>query len=199
MTLTPKQKAILEHIRSYIAEYGYAPTLEELGEAFGVATVTIHQHVRALEEKGKLRTERHRARSIELIDDDPPAAWPEVPLLGRIAAGLPIEAVAEEERFDFTSLFPPDRPCFLLEVKGRSMIEDHIQDGDLVIVESRRTARPGETVVALVRGEEATLKNFWPEGEKVRLEPANASMKPIIVPADEVEVQGVVIGVIRRY
>ena len=197
MGLTRKQAEALEIIRRYLSDHGFAPTLEELGEAMGVSPVTAHEHVKGLEAKGVLRTERNRARSIELIQES--GEWPSIPVLGRVAAGLPIEAVAQPESFDFETLFPSDRGCFILEVKGSSMIEDHIQDGDLVVVESRETARAGETVVALIRGEEATLKRFYPEGRKIRLEPANASMKPIIVNRDEVQLQGVVVGVMRRY
>ncbi|MCB9833686.1 MAG: transcriptional repressor LexA [Planctomycetes bacterium] len=197
MALTKKQAQILAWLETYVDDRGYAPTMEEIGEHFGVSPVTAYEHVKALEAKGAIRTERNRARSIEIVRDG--GTWPRVPLLGRIAAGLPIEALSHDEVFDFESLFPPGGDCFILEVKGHSMIEDHIQDGDLVVVASRQTARPGETVVALIRDEEATLKRFYPEGRKVRLEPANASMKPIIVPAEEVRIQGVVLGVMRRY
>ena len=196
MALTRKQSAILEFIREFIHGRDYAPSLEEIAEEFGISPPTAREHVAALEAKGALRTEKHRARSIELVEEP---RWPEFPVLGRIAAGLPIEAVRNEERFDFDSVFPTDRDCYMLEVKGQSMIDDHIQDGDLVIVESRDTARAGETVVALVRDEEATLKIFYPEGGKIRLEPANARMKPIIEDAQDVRIQGVVIGVVRRY
>ncbi|MCA9319407.1 MAG: transcriptional repressor LexA, partial [Planctomycetes bacterium] len=144
---------MLEFIRDFIAENGFAPTNEEVGDGLGVSPVTAHEHIRGLAAKGVIRTERNRARSIEIVEE---ARWPHLPLLGRIAAGLPIEAVTRNEGFDFESVFPSDRDCFVLEVKGQSMIEDHIQDGDLVIVESRNHARPGETVVALVGEDEAT-------------------------------------------
>lgn len=196
MALTPRQAKVLELIRESQLDRGYAPTMEELGQALGVSPVTAHEHVRALEAKGVIRTEPRRARSIEIVEETEGSA---PPVLGRIAAGLPIEAVASPMPFDMETLFPSDRECFLLEVKGHSMIEDHIQDGDLVVIESRKTARAGDTVVALIRGEEATLKRFYPEGAKVRLEPANASMSSIIVPAEEVALQGIVIGVIRRF
>ena len=196
MHLTKKQAAVLEYLEEYLRDHGYAPTMEEIGEHFSVSAVTAYEHVRALEAKGVIRMERNRARSIELVRE---TSWPEVPVLGRIAAGLPIEAIEDRDAFDFEALFPDNDDCFILEVKGTSMIEDHIQDGDLVVVASRERARPGETVVALVRGEEATLKRFHPEGKMVRLEPANATMKPIIVPAEDVRIQGVVLGVMRRY
>ena len=196
MALTKKQSQIFDYVNEHLVDRGYAPTMEEIGEAFGISAVTAYEHVKALEVKGVIRTEKNRARSIEVIRE---SAWPEIPLLGRIAAGLPIEAVEDRNAFDFDSLFPSDSDCFILEVKGQSMIEDHIQDGDLVVIASRQSARPGETVVALIRDQEATLKRFFPEGNKVRLEPANVTMKPIIVNAQEVKIQGVVLGVMRRY
>ena len=197
MALTPRQAKVLELIRESQLDRGYAPTMEELGKALGVSPVTAHEHVRALEAKGFIRTEPRRARSIEIVEEESAPKTP--PVLGRIAAGLPIEAMESPEPFELETLFPSDRECFLLEVKGHSMIEDHIQDGDLVVVESRPSAQPGDTVVALIRGEEATLKRFYPEGPKVRLEPANASMSSIIVAAEDVTLQGIVIGVIRRF
>lgn len=198
MALTPRQARVLELIRESQLDRGYPPTMEELGQALGISPVTAHEHVKALEAKGVIRTEPRRARSIEIVEEAPsPTAAP--PILGRIAAGLPIEAIESPEAFELETLFPSDRDCFILEVKGHSMIDDHIQDGDLVVVESGATAQPGDTVVALIRGEEATLKRFYPEGAKVRLEPANATMSSIIVPADDVTLQGIVIGVIRRF
>ena len=191
--LTKKQARILEYIRDFIGSEGFAPTFEEIATQFGISAATVHEHVRALERKGAIRTERNRSRSIEVVESPSRPSWR---VEGRIAAGLPIEAV--EDRFDMESFFASDRDCFLLEVKGQSMIEDHIQDGDYVMVERRETARTGETVVALIRGIETTLKRFFPEGDRVRLEPANAAMKPIIVPTDDVRVQGIVIGVLRR-
>ena len=196
MALTRKQSKILDFLRDFVEDRGFAPTLEEIGRAFGISTVTAHEHVRALESKGVIRTERNRARSIEIVT---PSTSSGIAVQGRIAAGLPIEAVSHPEPFAVDSLFPTDRDCYLLEVKGHSMIEDHIQDGDLVVVERRDQAHAGEIVVALIRDDEATLKRFFPEGSKVRLEPANASMKPIIVPANDVRIQGSVIGVVRRY
>ncbi len=196
MHLTKRQAAIFEFISSYLQDRSYAPTMEEIAEAFDLATATIHEHVRALETKGVIRMERNRARSIEIVRE---TSWPDVPILGRVAAGLPIEAVENRETFDFTARFPERVDCFILEVKGTSMIEDCLQDGDLVVVAKKAMARPGETVVALVRGEETTLKRFYPEGSKIRLEPANATMKPIIVPAEDVQIQGVVLGVMRCY
>lgn len=194
--LTRKQAEILGFLRRHIEDMGFAPTLEEIGERFAISAVTAREHVKALEAKGALRTERNRARSIELTGPD--GGLRRIPIHGRIAAGLPIEAVDTGDGFELDELFPEGRDVFLLEVKGNSMIEDHIQDGDLVVVESRAQARNGETVVALLRGEEATLKHFHREGDKIRLEPANASMRSIIVPAAEVVIQGIVIGVIRR-
>lgn len=200
MGLTRKQAEVLAFIRGFIADQGFAPTLEEIGGHFGVSPVTAREHVKALEAQGIIRTERNRARSIVILDPESEGRrWPELNVLGRVAAGLPIEAMETPQAFDFDGLFPEDRETFVLEVKGSSMIEDHIQDGDLVICESRQSARNGEMVVALVDDESATLKYFFHEGGKIRLEPANAAMKSIIVDAGRVRVQGSVIGVVRRY
>ncbi|MEE9391897.1 MAG: transcriptional repressor LexA [Planctomycetota bacterium] len=197
--MTPKQAKIYDFVAEHIRDMGFAPTLDEIGQRFGVSSVTAREHIKALESKGLLRTERNRARSIELVDTQAETRWPDIRLCGRIAAGMPIEAVDNGERFDFDGLFPDDRDVFVLEVKGNSMIEEHIQDGDLVVCESRDQARNGETVVALIGDQEATLKHFFLEGNRVRLEPANAAMSAIIRPATEVKIQGVVIGVIRRF
>lgn len=192
--LTRRQANVLDFVRQYIEENDISPTLGEIGESLGVNRVTVFEHVRALETKGWIRTRRHLSRSIELVDE---VDEPSVPILGSIAAGQPIEAIEDRETFDVDEFFRDG--CFMLRVQGESMIEDHIRDGDYVLVESRKTAHPGETVVALVQGEEATLKRFYPAGREVRLEPRNSTMEPIIVPARDVQIQGVVIGVLRRY
>ncbi|MEZ6195209.1 MAG: transcriptional repressor LexA [Planctomycetota bacterium] len=199
MGLTRKQTEVLAFIRDFIADRGFAPTLEEIGGALGVSAVTAREHVKALEAQGVIRTERNRARSIEIVTPAGEDRWPEVKVLGRVAAGMPIEALENPERFDFDGLFPENRDVFLLEVKGNSMVDDHIQDGDLVVCESRASARNGEVVVAVVDGDHATVKHFFHEGSMIRLEPANATMKAIIVEASRVQVRGAVIGVIRRF
>jgi len=195
--LTRRQAEVLEFIKAFAAEHGYAPTLEEIGSHLGVNRVTIFEHVKALESKGWIRSRKHFSRSITLTGDEDET--PRIPILGRIAAGGPIEAVEDRETFDVEEFFPTNRECFMLRVCGESMIEDQIRDGDLVLVEARKTAQPGETVVALIDGEEVTLKRFQPQGRKIRLEPRNAAMEPIVVDSDRVQIQGVVIGVLRRY
>ncbi len=199
MALTRRQTEVLDYIRSFISDNSFSPTLDEIAAVFSVTTVTIFEHVKELERKGVIRTERNRSRSIELIND-PEASEPEVQLVGRIAAGLPIEAAEKKEPFAFDGFFPGGPgDCYILEVKGQSMIDDHILDGDFVIIERRDTARSGETVVALVGDSSATLKRFYPESDHIRLEPANSTMKPIIVPSADVRIQGIVTGVLRRF
>ncbi|NRA95660.1 MAG: transcriptional repressor LexA [Planctomycetes bacterium] len=197
--LTKRQAHVLDFVRNYISENNLSPTLGEIGDGLGVNRVTVFEHVRALEQKGWIRTERHQSRSIELVSDE--TASPGVPIYGRIAAGEPIDVVPEAERdtFNPAELFRDDKDLYMLEVHGESMIEDQIRDGDHVIVESRQTAQPGETVVALVRGREATLKRYYPMGRETRLEPRNSTMEPIILPTQDVTVQGVVVGVLRQY
>lgn len=198
--LTKRQAHVLDYIRDYVATHGLSPTLAEVGEHLGVNRVTVFEHVKALEQKGWIRTERHLSRSIELISDEQ-SNTPGLPILGRIAAGQPLDVVPEAERdtFNASDLFRDDRDLYMLEVEGESMIEDQIRDGDYVIVESRTTANAGETVVALIEGEAATLKRYYPMGRKVRLEPRNATMKPIVVPTSDVTIQGIVVGVLRLH
>lgn len=194
---TARQRDILAFIAGHQREHGVSPTLEEIGNAFGVHRVTIFQHVNALEKRGALRRQAQLARSIEILDPDfQPSSG--VPVLGTIAAGRPIEAVeVAEERLEPTEILPPGGEHYALRVRGDSMIEDAICDGDFVIVRRTSDARNGDVVVAILEGEETTLKRFHrqPDG-RVRLEPANRTMAPIVL--DRVEIRGVVTGVIRR-
>ena len=197
--LTPKQLRILTLIRDYQRKHGYSPTMQELADALSVTKVTVFEHVTGLEKKGFLRRSKHRARSLELTEravfpDEPRTA---LPLVGRIAAGAPIEAIQDSETVDLEEIFSARSGAFVLKVRGDSMIDEHIQDGDLVVVERRDTARNGETVVALLDEGEATLKKFYKEGKRIRLQPANPDFAPIYV--DDVRIQGVVIGVLRTY
>ena len=200
MALTRRQREIYDFIREFVSEQGYSPSLEEIGSRFGLSSVaTVHKHVQHLVEKGMLRKAWNRSRSVEPVEP-PASSVVSLPLLGVVAAGSPIEAFEVEESIDVPAQLVPRRgQCFVLRVRGDSMIEDQICDGDYVVVESRPEARDGETVVALIGGQEATLKRFFREGERVRLQPANRSMKPIEVPASEVEVRGVVRGLLRQY
>ncbi|NLX13932.1 MAG: transcriptional repressor LexA [Phycisphaerales bacterium] len=195
--LTPKQLRILTLIRDYQRKHGYSPTMQELADVLGVTKVTVFEHVSGLEKKGLLRRSRHRARSLELTGR---VAFPDesstaLPLAGRIAAGKPIEAVEDNEIVDLGNMFRARSDTFVLQVSGDSMIEEHICDGDLVVVERRQTADNGETVVALLDNGDATLKKFYKEGGRIRLQPANAGLSSIHV--DNVTIQGVVIGVLR--
>jgi len=200
MALTRRQREIFDFIRKFIAEEGYSPSLEEIGEHFELSSVaTVHKHVEHLVEKGFLRKAWNRSRSVEPIEESAPRAVT-LPLLGVVAAGRPIESVETHETIEVPGTLVPRRgESYVLRVRGDSMIEEQIRDGDYVVVESRNQARNGETVVALVRGEETTLKVFRRKGRKVVLQPANSSMRPIEVPAGQVEIQGVVRGLLRRY
>jgi len=200
MALTRRQREIYEFIRGFVAEKGYSPSLEEIAEAFGLSSVaTVHTHIQHLVEKRMLRKAWNRSRSIEPVEP-PSAGTTALPLLGRVAAGAPIEAIEVPETIDVPrDLVGTRGESFVLEVSGDSMIEDQICDGDYVVVESRAEARDGETVVALVRGSDATLKRFYREGDQVRLMPANAAYEPIRVPAEDVQIRGVVRGLMRRF
>jgi len=200
MALTRRQREIYDFITEFVRDRGYSPSLEEIGAAFGLSSVaTVHKHVQHLVQKGFLRKAWNRSRSVEPVEPSQ-ASSVALPLLGSVAAGAPIEAVEVSERYEVPAeLVPRGASCFALRVRGDSMIDEQIRDGDVVVVESRPEARDGETVVALVRGQDATLKKLYREGSRVRLQPANPSMEPIHVPAAEVEVRGVVRGLVRRY
>ncbi len=197
--LTPKQLRILTLIRDFQRKNGYSPTMQELADALGVTKVTIFEHVTGLEKKGLLQRSRHRARSLELTSraEFPDESSTMLPLVGHIAAGAPIEAIEDREAIDLEDLFSTRAGAFMLKVRGNSMIDEQIRDGDLVVVERRETARDGETVVALLDSGEATLKKFYKEKNRIRLQPANAAFSPIYV--HDARVQGVVIGVLRLY
>jgi len=200
MALTRRQREIYDYIRRFVSERGYSPSLEEIGENFGLSSVaTVHKHVQHLVEKGFLRKAWNRSRSVEPVAEEGTGAV-SLPLLGVVAAGAPIESVEVPESIEVPrELVPRQGESYVLQVRGDSMIEEQIRDGDYVVVESRDQARSGETVVALVRGEETTLKKLQRRGRKVVLQPANAAMQPIELPAGQVQIQGVVRGLLRRY
>ncbi|MFQ5845404.1 MAG: transcriptional repressor LexA [Planctomycetota bacterium] len=198
---TKRQRDVLGLVRDALAESGLAPTLGELGRELGVSRVTVLQHLRALEEKGAIRRTARRSRAIEIVD---PAFRPAagVPIAGTIAAGEPILAVEDRQEVTLDELLGiagagGPEGLYLLRVRGHSMVDDHIADGDLVLVEGRRAARRGETVVAMVDGE-ATLKRFYREKGRVRLQPSNARLRPRYVHPKDLEIRGVVRAVIRR-
>jgi repressor LexA len=190
---------LLTFVRDFSRAKGYAPTMQELADEFGVSKVTVFEHISALQTKGLLRRSRHKARSLRLSEsfDFPDERPTLMPLVGTIAAGHPIEAVENRESLDLEDMFVSPYGNFVLRVKGDSMIDDQIRDGDYVIVEKRNTARDGETVVALLEDGEATLKRFYRHQKGVRLQPANPNFKPLIT--ENVTIQGVVVGVLRRY
>lgn len=200
MALTRRQREIYDFICQFVEEQGYSPSLEEIGGAFGLSSVaTVHKHVQHLVEKGFLKKAWNRSRSVEPLDEER-SGLVELPLLGTVAAGEPIEAFEVDERvFVPQDMVRRRSESFVLQVRGDSMIDEHIQDGDYVVVESRSEARNGETVVALVRGSEATLKKFYKRGAKVILEPANQALRPIELPAEDVQIRGIVRGLLRTY
>lgn len=197
--LTPKQLRVLTFIRDYSHARGYAPTMQELADEFGISKVTVFEHIGALQKKGYLKRARHKARSLQLSEDIrfPDERVTRLPLVGVIAAGQPIEAIEDREVLDLEELFVSPHETFVLRVRGDSMVDDRICDGDFVVVEKRETARNGETVVALLEEGEATLKRFYREADGIRLQPANPKYKPI--KTKHVRIQGVVVGVVRTY
>ncbi len=206
MALTRRQREIFEFIRDFVSRNGYSPSLEEIGSHFGLSSVaTVHKHVQHLVEKGFLQKAWNRSRSVEPVEDAGADVTELVslPILGTVAAGLPIEAIEDEGATERISV-PPEmvgRPgeTYVLRVRGESMIDEQIRDGDLIVVESRKQARNGDTVVALVGGTEATLKRFFKRVDRVKLVPANSEMDPIEVHARDVEIRGVLRGLLRRY
>jgi repressor LexA len=207
MALTKRQKEVLDAIASFIEEHGYSPSFEELAERLGLASLaTVHKHILALESKHYLKRSYNQSRSVEVTEKyfqeqkryETQPKRPDVPLLGKIAAGRPVDPFPIQETLNFGD-YAGDESTFALQVRGESMIDDHICDGDYVLVQRTDSIRDGEIVVALVDGDETTLKRFFDEGEEIRLQPANAAMEPIRVPKKSVQVQGRVLAVLRKY
>jgi repressor LexA len=209
MALTKRQKQVMDLIARLVDENGYSPSYEEIAKGLGLASLaTVHKHISALEAKSYLRRGFNQSRSLEIgpkylqemrrnrVD---PGASLSIPLMGRIAAGTPVEAVEQRNTLSFQD-FVGNPNTFALEVRGDSMIEDHICSGDLILLEKASEVRDGDIVVALVSNSETTLKRFYREGEdNVRLQPANSSLQPIIVPASDVQIQGRLLAVLRKY
>lgn len=194
--LTDRQRAIYDFIRDKIENRGYGPTVREIGLAFDIKSPNgVMCHLKALEKKGLIKREGFSARAIQLIDHRAPGAG--LPLLGLVAAGTPTQAVAQEERLEFTDLFGgPEH--YALRVRGQSMIDNHIDDGDFVIIRKQASAENGECVVAMIN-DEVTLKRFYRDKTHIRLEPANGQMQPIVVDATESpQILGVLVGVVRK-
>jgi repressor LexA len=217
MALTKRQFQVLSVLDRFVKENGYCPSFDEIGKSLQLSSLaTVHKHLNTLERKGFIRRDYNRSRSIEIVDRAPlqqvaklklsaeqaPSRVNrdvQLPLLGRIAAGRPLEAVSNNESLSLKE-FVGSKKVFVLQVKGDSMIEDYICDGDFVVVERAESAEDGETVVALIDNGEATLKKFYREkGDIVRLQPANAAMQPIVVKAKDLTIQGRVIAVLRKY
>ena len=200
MILTKRQKQLYDYLDDYIVRHGYAPTLEEIGGHFRLSSLaTVHKHLSNLEQKGLIKRKWNFSRAIELVPQQKKAAAAELPMLGYVAAGQPIEALEMANTFAVPEEFIRRQNTFVLRVKGNSMIGDGICDGDYVVVEERPTADNGETVVALINGE-ATVKRFYRDkGGRVRLMPANESMPPIIVKDKDLSIRGVVVAVMRKY
>lgn len=212
MALTRRQKQVYDFLARFVDEHGYSPSFEEIGEGLGLSSLaTVHKHISNLEQKGLLKRDYNRSRSIDLLKprgrmrqmlagaSAPVSGYGlTLPLLGRIAAGRPVEALENPESISLAD-FTRSKDVFVLQVRGESMQDEHIVNGDYVLVEKTNIARDGEIVVALVNGSDATLKRIYTEGDKIRLQPSNAAMQPIVVPAATVQIQGRVIGVLRKY
>lgn len=206
MAITRRQRQVYDFISEFVQKHNYSPSYDEIREGLGLNSLaTVHKHITNLEKKALLTRDYNRSRSIDLL---PPKGRLKqamsvnttmvLPLMGRIAAGKPIEAVENPETISLGD-FVRSRDVFVLEVRGDSMQDEHILSGDYVLVEKTKTAQNGDIVVALVEESDATLKRFYHEGHNIRLQPSNASMRPIIVPAASVQIQGRVIGVLRKY
>jgi len=212
MALTRRQKQVYDFISTFVDTNGYSPSYDEIREGLGLNSLaTVHKHITNLEQKELLRRDYNRSRSIDLLKPRgrmkqafavAAAAAAEssmsLPLMGRIAAGRPLEALENPESISLSD-FTRSKEVYVLQVAGESMQDEHIVNGDYVLVEKTNVARDGEIVVALVNGSDATLKRIYVEGSKIRLQPSNAAMPPIVVPAATVQVQGRVIGVLRKY
>jgi repressor LexA len=206
MALTPRQKEVLDYIAGFVQERGYCPSFDEIAKGLELASLaTVHKHVSILETKGYLKRSYNHSRSLELapryfreMQGSQVESAYEIPLEGRIAAGTPVETYEGRQTLNFTD-FTGDRDTYALQVRGESMIDDHICDGDYVLIERTAEARDGEVVVALVNGSETTLKRIYREGETVRLQPANSAMGPIMVPASDLQVQGRLLAVLRKF
>jgi repressor LexA len=199
MAITRRQKEVLDFIGGFVQRNGYSPSYEEIARGLKLSSLaTVHKHINNLQNKGLLQRAHNRSRSIDVLPARSKTRSERLPLIGRIAAGLPVEAVATAESISLSDI-TGNREVFALQVRGDSMRDEHIIDGDFVLVESTQTARQGEIVVALVDGMETTLKRYYREGDRIRLQPSNAEMDPIYVPAAQMAIQGRVLGILRRY
>ena len=202
MPLTKRQSEILVYLQEHIRAHGYAPSFEEIAENFSFQSLaTVHEHLTNLEKKGYIHRTHNESRAIEVLPPKGTTGATEIPLLGRVAAGTPIESIMSGETLAVPDTLLPRRgPNYALKVQGESMIDEHIMDGDFVVVNGKQTADNGDMVIALLNGSEATVKRFYREpGGWVRLQPANATMQPMRFQERDVLIQGTVVGVIRKY
>ena len=200
LPLTKRQREILDYLGEFIEQQGYAPSLEEIGRRFNLSSLaTVHKHLTNLQEKGLIRRAWNRSRSVELVPTRGAGRAVELPMLGFVSAGAPIEAVASTETIAIPEDLVGKRDTYVLRVRGDSMIDEQIRDGDYVIIENRKTATDGEMVIALLGGSDVTLKKFFRDQGRIRLQPANAAMVPLVVTPEQVQIQGVVVGVVRKY
>jgi repressor LexA len=199
MAITRRQKEVIDFLSSFTSRNGYSPSYEEIASGLGLNSLaTVHKHVTNLQNKGLLQRAHNRSRSIDVLPQRGSKKAERLPLLGRIAAGKPVEAIETAESISLGDVIG-SREVYALEVRGDSMRDEHIVSGDYVLVERTRTAREGEIVVALVDGSDATLKRFYKEGSLIRLQPSNTEMAPIYAPASSVSIQGKVLGLLRKY
>lgn len=199
MYLTRRQKEVLDFVRSHVGQNGYAPTLQEIGRHFGLSSpATVYKHIEQLVRKGYLRKAAHQERGIQLVDPEP-VRTVEVPVLGQVMAGRAIEAIVEPETINLPPELVGEKPTYALRARGNSLIDEHIRDRDLLVIEDRSRPANGETVVALLDGERATVKRFYQDGPLVRLQPSNPTIEPQFVADANLRIHGVVVGLIRDY
>ncbi|GAC1648416.1 MAG: transcriptional repressor LexA [Acidobacteriaceae bacterium] len=202
--VTKRQREVVDFIQSFEGERNYSPSYQEIADGLGLRSIaTVHKHIHNLKRKGLVKGDDNRSRAIEVVSRRLPKQLPPpaftLPLVGIIAAGRPVEALENPETISLGDITRSRGEVYMLEVRGDSMQDEHIIEGDFVMVEKTNVARDGEIVVALVNNSDATLKRIYREGPQVRLQPSNAKMKPIRVPAQNVQVQGRVVGILRRY
>lgn len=200
MSVTRRQREVLDFISGFVQKNSYSPSFEEIARGLDLRSLaTVHKHISNLQKKGMLQRSHNRSRSIDVLPARGKArSFESLPMMGRIAAGRPVETTETAESISLGDIVG-NKEVFALQVRGDSMRDEHIVDGDFVLVEKAETARQGEIVVALVRGSETTLKRFFLEGETVRLQPSNTEMEPIYIPAKQVAIQGRVLGMMRKY
>ncbi|HEV8495381.1 MAG TPA: transcriptional repressor LexA [Gemmatimonadaceae bacterium] len=202
MPLTKRQREILNYLTVYTEQNGFAPSFEEIAENFGYNSLaTVHEHLTNLERKGYIKRSYNESRAIEILPSEASPRAVELPLLGSVAAGMPIEALESNETFCVPdNMIGRGGNHYVLRVRGNSMVDEQIKDGDFVVVNQRERADNGEMVIALINGNSATVKKYYRERDgRIRLQPANETMQPIYVHENDITIQGIVVGVMRRY